>query len=103
VSGPKELGEPVELLTSPRADELSVLLEQINVRSVVYCLSDLGAPWGLQVDASATAKFHLVLDGRATLTLAEPGVSRRQIHHPNMTTSGTGGTTCRCSWTTTMT
>jgi AraC-like DNA-binding protein len=75
----KELGEPVELLTSPRADELSVLLEQINVRSVVYCLSDLGAPWGLQVDASATAKFHLVLDGRATLTLAEPGAAPAEL------------------------
>jgi AraC-like DNA-binding protein len=75
----KELGEPVELLTSPRADELSVLLEQINVRSVVYCLSELGAPWGLRVDASATAKFHLVLDGRATLTLAEPGAAPAEL------------------------
>src|ERR1700758_2009353 len=62
------------LLTAPRTDELSVLLEQINVRSVVYCLSDLGAPWGLRVDRSAAAKFHLVLDGRATLSLDEPGV-----------------------------
>jgi AraC-like DNA-binding protein len=63
----------MELLTSSRADDLSVLLEQINVRSVVYCLSDLGAPWGLRVDGSATAKFHLVLDGQATLTLDDPG------------------------------
>jgi len=63
----------VELLTSPRADDLSELLERINVRSAVYCLSDLGAPWGLRVDGSATAKFHLVLDGRATLTLDDPG------------------------------
>ena len=63
----------MELLTAPRTDELSVLLEQINVRSVVYCLSDLGEPWGLRVDGSATAKFHLVLDGRATLTLDQPG------------------------------
>jgi AraC-like DNA-binding protein len=63
----------VELLTSPRADDLSVLLERINVRSAVYCRSDMGAPWGLRVDGSATAKFHLVLAGRATLTLDEPG------------------------------
>jgi len=34
----------MELFTAPQADELSALLEQINVRSVVYCLSDLGAP-----------------------------------------------------------
>jgi len=63
----------VELLTSPRADDLSMLLGQINVRSVVYCLSDLGAPWGFRVDGSATAKFHLILEGGALLTLDEPG------------------------------
>jgi AraC-like DNA-binding protein len=63
----------VELLTSPRADDLSMLLQQINVRSVVYCLSDLGAPWGFRVDGSATAKFHLILEGAALLTLDEPG------------------------------
>src|ERR1700746_2766966 len=69
----------MELLTAPRTDELSVLLEQINVRSVVYCLSDLGAPWGLRVDGSAAAKFHLVLDGRATLTLDEPDATPAEL------------------------
>jgi len=69
----------MELLTAPRTDELSVLLEQINVRSVVYCLSDLGEPWGLRIDGSATAKFHLVLDGRATLTLDEPGAAPAEL------------------------
>jgi len=71
-----ELGVPVELLTSPGSDDLSALLERINVRSVVYCLSDLGAPWGFWVDGSTTAKFHLVLDGQATLTLDDPGATR---------------------------
>ena len=66
----------MELLTSPRSDDLSALLERINVRSVVYCLSDLGAPWGFRVDGSATAKFHLILAGQATLTLDDPGASR---------------------------
>jgi AraC family transcriptional regulator, alkane utilization regulator len=69
----------VELLTSPRGDDLSVLLEQINVRSAVFCLSDLGAPWGLRIDGSATAKFHLVLSGRALLTLDEPGVRDAEL------------------------
>jgi hypothetical protein len=45
----------MELLTSPGSDDLSALLGRINVRSVVYCLSDLGAPWGFRVDGSATA------------------------------------------------
>lgn len=66
----------MELLTSPGSDDLSALLERINVRSVVYCLSDLGAPWGFRVDGSATAKFHLVLDGQATLTLDAAGATR---------------------------
>ena len=69
----------MELLTSPRDDDLSVLLEQINVRSAVFCLSDLGAPWGLRVDESATAKFHLILDGRALLTLDEPGAAPAEL------------------------
>ncbi len=69
----------MEQLTTARADELSVLLDQINVRSVVYCLSDLSAPWGLRVDGSATTKFHLVLDGRARLTLDEPGVASAEL------------------------
>lgn len=69
----------VELLTATRDDDLSVLLERINVRSVVFCLSDLGAPWGFWVDGSATAKFHLVLDGRAVLTLGEPGAAPAEL------------------------
>ena len=72
--GPDQ-GRPVELLTSPRVDDLSVLLKRINVRSVVYCRSDLGAPWGFRVDGSAVAKFHLVLVGQATLTLDDPARS----------------------------
>jgi AraC-like DNA-binding protein len=64
---------PMELLTAARADDLTELLERINVRSVVYCRSDLGAPWGFRVDGSAAAKFHLVLAGQATLTLDDPG------------------------------
>jgi AraC-like DNA-binding protein len=65
----------MELLTAARADDLGALLERINVRSVVYCLSDLGSPWGFRVDGSATAKFHLVLDGQATLTIDDPSAT----------------------------
>ena len=72
-------GAGLELLAGPRDDDLSVLLERINVRSAVFCLSDLGAPWGFWVDGSATAKFHLVLAGRAMLTLEEPGVTPAEL------------------------
>ena len=78
----------MQLLTSPGSDDLSTLLGRINVRSVVYCLSDLGAPWGFRVDGSATAKFHLVIDGQATLTLDDPGATRVTLaageHDPGM-------------------
>jgi AraC-like DNA-binding protein len=56
-----------------------MLLERINVRSAVYCLSDLGAPWGFWVDGSAVAKFHLVLDGRAMLTVDDPGGTTTEL------------------------
>ncbi len=69
----------MELLAGPRGDDLGALLEQINVRSAVFCRSDLGAPWGLRIDGSATAKFHLVLDGRAVLTVDEPGVRQAEL------------------------
>src|SRR5215510_3029895 len=60
---------------SPPADDLADSLRSINVRSVVFCRSDLTAPWGFRVDDNAMVKFHLVLAGEAYLALdgeAEP-------------------------------
>jgi AraC-like DNA-binding protein len=54
---------------SPPADSLADSLRSINVRSVVFCRSDFTAPWGFRVDATAMAKFHLVLAGAAYLAL----------------------------------
>jgi AraC-like DNA-binding protein len=62
----------MQLLSSRESDDLSVLLERINVRSAVYCLSDLGAPWGFSVAESDVAKFHLVLAGSALLETSDP-------------------------------
>lgn len=53
---------------NPRAtDTVSSLLNAIKVHSSVFCLSDLGAPWGFEVGASKIAKFHLVLEGKCWL------------------------------------
>jgi len=50
---------------NPRAtDTVSSLLNAIKVHSSVFCLSDLGAPWGFEIAASTIAKFHLVLEGK---------------------------------------
>ena len=50
-------------------DGLSTLLQAIDVRSAVYCVSELSAPWGFRVDGSSVPKFHLVLEGACILTL----------------------------------
>ena len=45
------------------------MLNAVRVRSVVYCRSELGAPWGFRVAESPQAKFHLVLRGPANVSL----------------------------------
>jgi AraC family transcriptional regulator, alkane utilization regulator len=55
----------------PGEDRLSGMLREIRVRSVVYCLSDFTAPWGFRVERSPVAKFHLMLEGAATLMAAD--------------------------------
>jgi AraC-like DNA-binding protein len=50
-------------------DRVSDVLRVLNVRSTVFCLSDLGAPWGFRVEGAGVAKFHLVLGGGGWLTV----------------------------------
>lgn len=60
----------MELLNTAPRDAVTELLSGLAVHSSVYCLSDLGAPWGFQVDDDDIAKFHLVLEGRCWLRVA---------------------------------
>ena len=57
------------LNTSPH-DAVTELLASLRVRSTVYCLSELRAPWGFGVDGANVPKFHLVLAGSSWLSLA---------------------------------
>ena len=50
-------------------DSVSELLRALKVHSTVYCISDLLAPWGFEVEDSIAAKFHLVLEGSCVLML----------------------------------
>jgi AraC-like DNA-binding protein len=59
----------VRRLNGQPDDVLSQLLRAVKVHSTVYCVSELSAPWGLQVEDSSVAKFHLVLEGSCVLTL----------------------------------
>src|SRR5215472_10326476 len=64
----------MDRIGAPSQDGLSSVLRDVNVRSVVYCLSDFTAPWGFRVERSPVAKFHVMLLGTAVLTVgdAEP-------------------------------
>src|SRR5260370_13606360 len=63
--------EGVARIDAPSHDGLSAVLRDVNVRSVVYCLSDFTAPWGFRVEHSPVAKFHLLLQGTAVLTVGD--------------------------------
>src|SRR5215469_721933 len=59
-----------------RDDALSSVLREVNVRSVVYCMSDFTAPWGFQVEHSPVAKFHVMLHGTAVLMVGDSAPMR---------------------------
>jgi AraC-like DNA-binding protein len=44
-------------------------LGSLNVRTSIFCLSELRAPWGFRVGGAPMPKFHLVVSGTAWLTL----------------------------------
>src|SRR5690242_2777551 len=64
-------GDAMDRLASPGEDSLSTLLRDLKVHSVVYCLSDFAAPWGFSVERSPVAKFHVLLNGAAALTVGD--------------------------------
>jgi AraC-like DNA-binding protein len=62
-------GAGVDLITPAASDRVAQALSAIQVRSSVYCLSELRAPWGFKVEGANLAKFHLVLEGACWLSL----------------------------------
>ena len=54
-------------LSSPPSDAVSEVLRSFGVRSTIFCLSELSAPWAFRVEGEPVAKFHLVLEGSALL------------------------------------
>jgi AraC family transcriptional activator of mtrCDE len=44
-------------------DALSDILQMIRLQSTVYFRSDFKSPWGMKMDASSVAQFHLVVRG----------------------------------------
>ena len=62
-------------LASPPSDTLSDVLRSFEVRSTIFCLSELRAPWAFRVEGEAVAKFHLVLEGSALLSWGKETVA----------------------------
>jgi AraC-like DNA-binding protein len=56
-------------LGAPGTDPISAALRSLKVASSIFCLSELRAPWGFEVQGAAIAKFHLVLRGAGWLTI----------------------------------
>jgi len=52
-------------------DALSDILRLIRLRSTVYFRSDFQSPWGMKMDASSVAQFHIVVRGSCYLNFAE--------------------------------
>jgi mannose-6-phosphate isomerase-like protein (cupin superfamily) len=59
----------MDVFASPASDAVSEALRLLNVRSTVFCLSELGSPWAFRVEGTDVAKFHLVLAGSARLSV----------------------------------
>jgi AraC-like DNA-binding protein/mannose-6-phosphate isomerase-like protein (cupin superfamily) len=57
----------VRVLSQPQEDVLSGVLATLRVRSTVWCVSDLRAPWGFRVLGRDVASFHVVLEGDGEL------------------------------------
>jgi AraC-like DNA-binding protein len=61
----------MELLNDADAtDPLSRVLRAAEVRSTVYCRSQMSAPWGFGVEAHGNPAFHVVTSGRCWLEVA---------------------------------
>jgi AraC-like DNA-binding protein len=61
----------------PAEDVVSHVLRSLQVRSTVFCRSELRAPWGFGVASRDLAAFHLVVSGAAWLDVDGLEGSRR--------------------------
>jgi AraC-like DNA-binding protein/mannose-6-phosphate isomerase-like protein (cupin superfamily) len=67
MAGPPRLLTVRLLSTFPEADITSDVLRSLRVRSTVFCLALMDAPWGFSVPRRDAAAFHLVLAGSGVL------------------------------------
>ena len=52
-------------------DVLSDVLDLVRLKGYVYFVTDLGAPWGMRMDAGPFAPFHVMVRGQGWLKVAD--------------------------------
>lgn len=52
-------------------DTLTEVLKSVQLHSTVHCRSDLSAPWGIQIDGTNQAAFHVILRGSCWLEIED--------------------------------
>jgi AraC-like DNA-binding protein/mannose-6-phosphate isomerase-like protein (cupin superfamily) len=68
---PRRRGNAIERLTKDGRHRLDTALGTLRVQSVIFCRSELRAPWGFAVRPRDACVFHIVLDGRCWLEAGE--------------------------------
>ena len=48
-------------------DALTEVLKSVQLRSIVRCRADLSAPWGVEIDRTNQAAFHIIVQGSCWL------------------------------------
>lgn len=56
-------------------DTLSIVLDHLGVRGTVFCRAELAAPWAVETRGTATAIFHVIVNGSGYLRVGD-GPSR---------------------------
>lgn len=60
---------PVESQGLSAIDDVSAALRSLDVRSSIFCLTDLRAPWGVRLERDGGAKFHVVFAGSCSISV----------------------------------
>jgi Cupin len=59
-------------------DALTEVLKAMQLHSTVHCRSEFSAPWGLRIDQSYDAAFHVILQGNCWLEIDQYGSVRAE-------------------------
>lgn len=59
---------------NPTGDALSDVLRMVQLKTCVYFVADMPAPWGMDIPASTTGPLHMVLHGRCIFRCGEENI-----------------------------